>query len=123
MTEFLGHDKGFTLTEVLVGLVILAVGILAFAGLQVASIRGTYFGNNLREASVLAQERMEFLKSLDLSTAPELQTGDHEDVSRGMFQGRYTAVNNGTYATIRYTVQWVERNTSHRITFSTIKSR
>lgn len=123
MIEFRIRQKGFTLTEVLVGLVILAVGILAIAGLQIASIRGTSFGNNLRQASVLAQERMEFLKSLDLSKAPELQSGDHEDVTRGIFQGRYTAVNNGTFATIRYTVQWVERNTNHRVTFSTIKSR
>lgn len=123
MTERLVGERGFSLIEVLVGLVILAVGILAIAGLQVASIRGTAFGNSLREASVLAQERMEFLKSLDLSTAPELQTGDHKDVTRGIFQGRYSAVNNGTYATIRYTVEWVERNTNHHIALATIKSR
>lgn len=123
MTEYSDREKGFSLTEVLVGLVILAVGVLAIGGLQIASIRGTSFGNSLREASVLAQNRMEFLKSLDLSTAPELQTGDHEDITSGIFQGRYRAVNNGTFATIRYTVQWVERNTTHQITFSTIKSR
>lgn len=123
MTEFSDREKGFSLIEVLVGLVILAVGILAIGGLQIASIRGTSFGNNLREASVLAQNRLEFLKSLDLSTAPELQSGDHEDVTRGMFRGRYTAVHKGTFATIRYTVQWVEKNTNHQITFSTIKSR
>ena len=123
MTEFWECEKGFTLTEVLVGLVILAVGVLAIGGLQIASIRGTSFGNSLREASVLAQNRMEFLKSLDLSTATELQTGDHEDITSGIFQGRYSVVNNGSFATIRYTVQWVEKNTTHRITFSTIKSR
>lgn len=116
-------QKGFTLTEVLVGLVILAVGILAVAGLQIASIRGTFFSNNLRQASVLAQNRLEFLKSLDLATDSKLASGDHNDVADGIFQGRYTATNNGTFATIQYTVQWVEKGTLHHIAFSTIKSR
>lgn len=123
MIRFLHREKGFTLTEVLVGLVILAVGVLAIAGLQIASIRGTSFSNDLRQASVLAQNRLEFLKSLSLASAPELSGGDHVDVTSGIFQGKYTATNNGTFATIQYTVQWMEKNTTHSISFSTIKSR
>jgi type IV pilus modification protein PilV len=119
----LRRQKGFTLAEVLVGLIVLAVGVLAVTGLQIASIRGTFFSNNLRQASVLAQNRLEFLKSLSLANAAELSAGDHVDVTNGIFQGRYTAVNNGTFATIQYTVQWVEKNTNHSISFSTIKSR
>jgi type IV pilus assembly protein PilV len=117
--------EGFTLPEVLVGLVILAVGVLAVAGLQIASIRGTFFSNNLRQASVFAQNRLEFLKSLSLANAPELKAGDHPDVSNGIFQGGYSvqADGNGGFATIRYSVQWTEKNASHAISFSTIKSR
>jgi type IV pilus assembly protein PilV len=50
---------GFTLAEVLVSLVILAVGILAIAGMQIISIKGTSFSRYLTRASVLAQESLE----------------------------------------------------------------
>ena len=36
-------QKGFTLIEVLIGLVILSVGLLAIAGLQITSARGNFF--------------------------------------------------------------------------------
>jgi prepilin-type N-terminal cleavage/methylation domain-containing protein len=125
LAKGLARENGFTLTEVLVGLVILAVGVLAIVGLQIASIRGTFFSNNLRQASVLAQNRLEFLKSLSFAGAPELTAGDHPDVTSGIFQGEYSVQTNGTgaFATIRYTVRWVEKNVSHNISFSTIKSR
>jgi type IV pilus assembly protein PilV len=57
-------EKGFSLIEVLIGLIILAIGILAVAGMQITSIVGTSFSSNLTQASVIAQDRLEFLKGL-----------------------------------------------------------
>ena len=58
------NKKGFTLIEVLVGLVILAIGLLAIASMQVTSVRGNFFSNYLTQASYAGQERLEFLDSL-----------------------------------------------------------
>jgi type IV pilus assembly protein PilV len=66
------NNKGFTLIEVLVGLIILAVGLLALAALQITSTRGSSFSNNLMQASYVAQDRLESLKNLPL-TSPQFQ--------------------------------------------------
>jgi len=119
------EERGFTLIEVLIGLIILAIGILAVAGMQITSIRGTAFSNNLMQASVIAQDRLEFLKSLPLNDA-QLDTGDHNDPPDvGIFKKGYRADRNlsPNYVQITYTVSWVEKDVPHSLSFRTIKGR
>ncbi len=124
MSKF-SEEKGFTLTEVLIGLIILAIGVLAIAGMQITSIRGTSFSNNLTQASVIAQDRLEFLKSLPLNDV-KLDTGDHNDPPDvGIFSKTYHADRNVSpnYVQITYTVSWVEKGIPHGVSFRTIKAR
>jgi len=115
--------RGFTLIEVLIGLVILAIGVLAITSMQITSITGTSFSNRLTQASILAQERLEFLKSLPVDDG-RLDTNDYpDDMVAGNFNGSYRTVRNPNYVLIRYTVTWVEQGITHSTSFSTIKSR
>ena len=121
------EKKGFTLAEVLVSLVILAVGILAIAGMQIISIKGTSFSRYLTRASVLAQDSLESLKSLPITDenfvpGPHSEP-DYDDPDIGTFRRRYRAAKNSDYVTIQYTVEWEEKGMSHSVSFSTIKSR
>ena len=59
-------EKGFTLIEVLVAIVILSVGLLGMASLSVTIIKGNRLSNALTTATTLAQQRME-----DISLAAE----------------------------------------------------
>jgi type IV pilus assembly protein PilV len=121
-------QNGFTLIEVLIGLIILAIGILAVAGMQITSIIGTSFSNNLSQASVIAQDRIEFLKGLPLNDA-QLSNGTYNDGSivlpNGTFNRSYTATWNAgnNFVTIVYTVIWLEKGVSHSVSFRTIKGR
>jgi type IV pilus assembly protein PilV len=117
------EEKGFTLLEVLLGLVILAIGILAIAGMQITSITGTSFSKNLTQASVIAQDRLEYLKSLPLGD-PGLN-GTYNDPDIGIFKRGYVAVRNPSpnYVTITYTVSWLEKGVPHTVSFTTIKGR
>ncbi len=54
-----GNDKGFTLLEVLIAMVVLAIGILAVARMQTNAIRGNVSANDLTEAATHAQNRIE----------------------------------------------------------------
>lgn len=118
---------GFALIEILIGLIILSVGLLAIGGLQIAAVKGNFFSDNLSQASFLGQDRLEILKSLSFSH-PALIIGHYNDcdtVIRGtVFSRRYTITHdphNPKIRVIAVTVNW--RDTAeHRIAFSTIRS-
>jgi type IV pilus assembly protein PilV len=118
------NNKGFTLLEVLVGLVILAIGLLAIAGMQVTSIRGNFFSKNITEANYVAQDRLEFLNNLPL-TAPELQAGNYNEGPQTYagvaFNRSYTVVDNAGVRTINYIVSWND-GIDRAITISTIRA-
>ena len=119
------EEKGFTLIEVLIGLIILAIGVLAVAGMQITSITGTSFSKNMTQASVIAQDRLEFLKGLPLNDE-KLDTGTYNDPPDiGIFKRGYQATRNANpnYVTIIYTVSWLEKGVTHNVSFRTIKGR
>ncbi len=64
--EIVNYEKGMTLIEVVVAMVIFATGFLAIAGLVVATTRNNTAGNTLTEATMLTQAKIEYLKALPL---------------------------------------------------------
>ena len=115
--------------EVVIGIFILAFGLLAVLGLQMTSIRGKIFSNSLTQASIHAQEGLENLKSLPLYKADGVTLDDpftggkHNDADIGSFKRVYEVVENPGYVTIQYTVSWVEKGVSHSTSMSVVKAR
>lgn len=112
--------------EVLIAVVFLAIGVLAIAGLQVTSVRGNYFSNNLMQATYVAQDRLEFLKNLPFNSA-QLGANNYNEgnttVSGVVFNRSYTVVDNvNGYKRITYVVTWND-GVGHNITFSTVRSQ
>jgi type IV pilus assembly protein PilV len=60
-------DNGFSLLEVLITIAILAVGLLAVAGMQVHTMEGNDFSQDMTEAIILAQDTAENLAILDFN--------------------------------------------------------
>lgn len=61
-------SKGFSLLEVMIALLILFVGLLGAASMQISSIHGNAMANKMTEASVIASGRAEMLLSLDFDS-------------------------------------------------------
>ena len=118
-------QKGFTLIEVLFGLIILAVGLLAVAGMQIISIRGNHFGSNLTQATVLCQSKLEELKALPFFD-PNLSSGKppRQITESGIVYtvGYDVSALGNSMKKITTTVQWSDRG-DHSVTLSTIKAR
>ena len=82
MKQF-SNERGFTLTEVLVAMTILAIGLLAIAGMQITAIRGNSSANTITANTAVAAGIMEKLLSLDpgnalVSTAVANQAWDFD---------------------------------------------
>jgi type IV pilus assembly protein PilV len=61
-------NKGFSILEILIGLTVFAIGILALAKVQMISLKGNTNSRQMTEASYLAQSRMETLARLPFAT-------------------------------------------------------
>ena len=59
-------SSGFTLIEVMIALAIFSIGILAVGSMQLWSTKNNTTGNVTTQATMLAREKIEFLKSLPL---------------------------------------------------------
>ena len=125
----LSREKGFTLIEVLIGVIILAIGVLAIAGMQITSTRGNFFSNNLMQATYVAQDRLELLKNTDIGDGL-LSNGSHADAPPVTFSGvvynrAYTVAPDPAgsgYKLITYVVTWND-GVDHNVSFSTIRSQ
>ena len=123
MTRKNKKEKGFTLIEVLVGLVILAIGMLSIAAMQITSIKGGSFSNHLTQATTYAQDRLENLKNRPYNDAA-LTSGHHDDGTIAtIFLRQYDVVEDAgnLLKTITVTVQWTDKS-NHSVSFRVIRT-
>ena len=122
----LTNTKGFTLIEVLMAMTILSVGILAIASLQISAVHNNGLGNLITQATMLAQEKMESLKSTDDITA--LTDGsdtniDHYGDSGGIFDRSWTISNplgGSSSRQIEIAVQWSKKGANRQVILAAI---
>lgn len=117
------NNKGFTLIEVLVGLIILAIGIIAIAGMQIISVKGNFFSNNVTQATIFGQEKMEELKNIPYADT-DLSIGEHNEgtIASTIFSRKYTVAALGSsMKTVTVNVEWLDK-TNHSVSLNTILS-
>ncbi len=109
------NSKGFTLIEVLITLIILAVSLLALAGLMATTTKSNASGGHITEASTLAQDRLEELRAVQWDNIPVGAVSDQRNGSTGINYVRNLNVQqNGNLKTATITINWMDR-TSHSI--------
>jgi type IV pilus assembly protein PilV len=108
-------QKGFTMLEVMISLIILSVALLALAGLQVISIRGNSFGGTMTEAITLARDRVEDMKRDDWAN---VASGTDTQVARGISYARnWTVQTVGNTKEVTVTVS--RDNGNHQVSLAT----
>jgi len=84
-------QAGFTLLEVLVAMVILAIGLLGLTALQIVAVKGNTYSNEMTHAAMLARQKFEQFRLMSYSD-PQLLPSNNphtEDVTDSRGQ-RYT---------------------------------
>lgn len=113
MNRRLIRDKGFTLMEVMIAIVVLSVALLALAGLQIISIRGNSFGNHMTEAITLAKDLMEEMKDTDWEDIED-RDDDPIGASGTTYHRECRVTEAGRIRTVTVRVSW--DNDTHRVT-------
>lgn len=109
------NSKGFTLIEVLITLVIMAVSLLALAGLMATTTKSNAAGGHITEASTLAQDRLEELRAVQWDNIPVGTVSDQRSGSTGVNYVRNLNVQqSGNLKTVTITISWADR-TNHSI--------
>ena len=101
-------ESGFTLIEVMMAMVVLAVGLMAVAGMQVISIQSNTGNRDITEASTLALDKLEFLKVLPRDDN-RIRAGDHVDPDNPIgdkYIVSWNVINNQDTKAITILVDW-----------------
>ena len=136
LTRVIREKRGFSLIEVMIGIIFLAIGLLAVAGMQATSVRGNFFSNNVMLATYVAQDRLEFLKGLPLTDARLTPGQNYNDgtaqvstssVKSLVFNRSYRVTKvpnppNEDYLRIDYVVSWND-GVSHSLPFYTFRAQ
>ncbi len=115
----LENNKGFTLIEVLVAMVILSVGLLGTAALITGIIRSNQVSNRITTATVLAQDKMEEIRRLGyfgMPTSDTTTTESYNSITNYSLYKRVTSTDVVNPAadmkTVTVTVYWNSDNSS-----------
>lgn len=109
-------EKGFTLIEILIAISIFAIGVLAVASMQISAIRGNRLGNEVTQATFLAQDKLEELKnSSDIASVPD--SNDQQGIFTRSWQ---IAPATGDSHLVTMTVTWTVAGASHNMVLRTI---
>ncbi|MBN1211092.1 MAG: prepilin-type N-terminal cleavage/methylation domain-containing protein [candidate division Zixibacteria bacterium] len=92
-TQIRRNEKGVSLLEVLISMLILGFGLLALAPMIVMSVEGNIISRDHSDTSRLAREKIEYYEGLDLM--PAVPFVDQEDGINGIFS-RITSVRDST---------------------------
>jgi prepilin-type N-terminal cleavage/methylation domain-containing protein len=117
-----GKEKGFTLVEVMIAVMVLAVAFLAMYQMQAMAVRGNETGNQVTIATVLAQDKMEEIRNTAYDNVISI---NFPAENYGMvpnypqFRREVTVTENGRMKTVRVSVLWKVVRT-YRVTVDTI---
>ena len=125
----ISDKRGFTLLEVLIAILIFVVGVLAVATMNVNAIRGNRLGNEVTQATSLAQMQIEALKRADIDSAA-LAPGHYDDPNNpidetgahgGIFTRSWDVADNTAFSRIvTVTVQWTKGGGSQLLALTTV---
>ncbi len=129
-------QKGFSLIEILIAMTILAIGLLALAGMQITAIQGNTFSSTTTDATTVAQDRLERLMALTYDDA-DLNDGNHPPGSQAQVSGTqqiqgvnysisWDVADNSPIPnakTIDMTVTWTENLRQRTLSMQFIKSQ
>jgi prepilin-type N-terminal cleavage/methylation domain-containing protein len=97
------RKEGFTLVEVMIALVLFAIGMLAFGGLEIIALRNVTFSKDYGKANTYAQRKVEEMKGTAWAS---VSAGS--DTLEEKFTRNWTVTTQGEIKNVSVTVSWLD---------------
>ena len=103
--RMLRRQKGFSLIEVMIAIVLFAIGLVAFAGLEVLAVRNSSYSKDYGKANNYAQQKVEELKG-----TAWISVSAGSDTVEGKFTRTWTVreIETDIMKTVAVNVTWVD---------------
>jgi len=110
------RQAGFTLVEVLVSLILSTIAMIGVIALYRAQTTASSFSRRSTEATVLAEDQMERLRTqVGLTTGTDVNI-DETGKPGGVFTRQYDVTNGGTFFDMVVKVTWTEEGNLKTVT-------
>lgn len=121
MQPFLGPNAGFTLVESMLTVAIMAVGLLALAGLQITALRGNDLSRRMTTAIAIAEQKIEQLKNTPYTNL-QAEAASQVTASNLHFTRQVTITNGPLPNTksVSVLVSWQDQSKTHTLPLATI---
>lgn len=117
----LADARGFTIVETMVGIAIMAVAFLGFAGVHAASSRAQALGQNEGLARFVADQQLELMRRSAITDVTDYTGTTTVQGVNFTIQRTVTNVNMGRKVTVR--TNWTDRFGARQLTLTTIVSQ
>jgi len=120
---FSKNSEGRTMIEVLIAMAIFAIGFLAVGSMVLSTTRNNTAGNIITIATMLAREKIEYLKTLPIQ---QMKTQCSEDLEAENLSGTFervcdiSASFSETVKIIEVTVSWNQRGKNREVVLRTL---
>ena len=125
-TDRTGEQGGFTIIEVMIALLVLLVGMAGVLSLQLTAMQATSFSRHATEASVLAEDKIEQLRTVPVG---DLVSDSDQVDARGipdltaLYSREWTITVGTEQTTVTVAVSWDEQGGEpYTITMSSLRS-
>lgn len=118
----LGDERGFTIVETMVAISIMAVAFLGMAGVHAVSSRAQSLGQNQGLARFVADQKLEFARSLPIDEVGD-DCSDDDTVQGVTFTSVCTVANVPMGLRLSVTTTWTDRFGPQTLTLTTIISQ
>ena len=117
-TALSGKNRGFSLIEVMIAMAIFAIGILAVGSMQLSNTKNNTTGNITTQATMLARQKVEELKTVQNVSDLDAENGGSDTV--GIYTRQWDVAGSGSSRQITVFVSWERRGQNRTVKLDTI---
>lgn len=103
-----GSERGFTMVEVLIAILLTAIAVIGIIGLFVSQTRASGRSRHQTEAAALAADKMEKLRTVSAPTSGSESGLDVQGKTGGIYERAWTVTTAGGLTSLTVRVGWDE---------------